>query len=191
MLKKILELVFDYKNINLVINTSQNYNKHNSEITQTQTRTKKKKNKKRIKNLKIYQKIYTETFYKIARKVGKNYVIKHYNPIIFGEENIPKNKEATVFVSNHRNIKDPLIMIALLKNPTHFAALQRMFEYNENMFGPVGKNIGTFFTTVLVHSMGCLPVARPTDENYQLINLQTFKYIDEYLKMGSSIGIFP
>ncbi len=144
-----------------------------------------------VKELKLYQKVYTELFYKLIRGVGKNQVIKTFKPIVLGEENIPTKKEATVFIGNHRDVKDPLITISFLKNPVHFAALKRMFEYNENIFGPVGKNIGTVATTLFVKSIGALPIARPNNENYIFTNLQTFKYIEDYLNANSSIAIYP
>lgn len=147
--------------------------------------------KDKLKSLTIYQKLGTEIMYKIVRNIGKGFVLKKYNPFIIGEENLPKEKGANVFIGNHRNIKDPLITMISLKNPTHFAALKRMFEYNENMFGTVGKNMGTLVTTLFVKSMGALPVARPTDTNYIMTNLQTFKYVEEYLENNSSFAIYP
>lgn len=145
----------------------------------------------RFKNLKLYQKVYTETVYKLCRNVSKKQVIKMFKPFVIGEENLPIIGGPNVFVGNHRNIKDPVITISLLENPTHFAALKRMFEYNENIFGPVGKNLGTYFTTWFVKSIGALPIARPNEENYMTINFQTFKYIEDYLNLNSSVAIYP
>lgn len=154
--------------------------------------TKKEKNKRKIKSLKMYQKFYTENFYKLIRVSAKIYSkVYDLNPLIIGEENIPKEKGPDVFVSNHRNIKDPLITMALLKHPTHFAALKRMFENNENIFGTVGNNLGTYATTFLVKSAGALPIARPEDTDYMITNLQTFKYINDYLAAGSATAIYP
>ncbi len=144
-----------------------------------------------LKNLTIYQKLGTEIMYRIVRNIGKGFVLKKYNPFIIGEENLPKEKGADVFIGNHRNIKDPLITIVSLKNPTHFAALKRMFEYHENMFGTVGKNMGTLVTTLFVKSIGALPIARSTDTDYVMTNLQTFKYVDEYLENKSAFAIYP
>lgn len=146
---------------------------------------------RKIKKLKLYKRLLTETTYVIVRNFSKNKVIRDLKPLIIGEENLPKLKGPNVYVSNHRNIKDPIITIACLKDPTHFAALKRMFEYNENMFGKVGKNIGTYATTLLVKSMGCLPIARPTDENYKKINVLTFRKIKEYIDNNSAIAIYP
>ena len=145
----------------------------------------------RFKNLKLYQKVYTENIYKLCRNVSKKQVIKMFKPLVIGEENLPIVGGPNVFVGNHRNIKDPVITISLLENPTHFAALKRMFEYNENIFGPVGKNLGTYFTTWFVKSIGALPIARPNEENYMTINFQTFKYIEDYLNLNSSVAIYP
>lgn len=147
--------------------------------------------KRKIKKLKIYKKMFTETVYTLLRNCGKEKVVKKFNPIVIGEENLPKLKGPNLFVSNHRNIKDPLITIAILENPTHFAALKRMFDYKENMFGHVGKNCGTYATTLLVKSMGCLPIARPTDDNYMKINMDSFKKIKEYLADDTSVAIYP
>lgn len=181
--EKIHRIPFDYKSMVSIVYST---NSLRGENVQTQ----EKKNVK-IKKLKVYQRIYTEAFYRIVRTFGKGYVMKRYNPIILGEENLPKEKGANVFVGNHRNVKDPIITIALLENPTHFVALKRMFNYNENIFGKVGKNLGTVFTTFFVHSIGALPIARPTDENYRMVNLQTFRYIAEYLKEKSAVAIYP
>lgn len=145
----------------------------------------------KFKNLKIYQKICTESVYKLVRNVGKNKALKIFKPLVIGEENLPITKGPNVFVGNHRNIKDPVITISLLENPTHFAALKRMFEYNENIFGKVGNNLGTYITTWFVKSIGALPIARPNEENYMAVNFQTFKYIEDYLKLNSSVAIYP
>lgn len=145
----------------------------------------------RVKKLNVLKKVFTELFYKLAQGFVKKYIMRYYNPIVLGIENIPNKKGADVYICNHRDIKDPLVMIALSKNPIHFAALKRMFEYRENMFGTVGRNMGTFFTTVFVKFVGALPIARSTDKDYMYTNLQTFEYINGYLKCNSSIGIYP
>ena len=181
--KNVLRIPFQLESINNILNC---------DICEQKNRnSKRKKQKNKIKNLKIYQRICTESFYKIARVIAKPFILKSFHPIILGEENLPLEKGADVFVSNHRNIMDPLITISIQKNPTHFAALKRMFEYNENFFGPVGKNFGTFITTFFVKSMGALPIARPGDEHYRLTNLQTFQYIHDYLENDSAIAIYP
>ena len=135
--------------------------------------------------------MFTENMYVLLRTFSKKKVINSLKPLVIGQENLPDFKGPNIFVSNHRNIKDPIITIAFLKNPTHFAALKRMFDNNENMFGKVGKNIGTYATTIFVKSMGCLPIARPTDENYRTINISTFTKIKEYLSMNSAVAIYP
>ena len=147
--------------------------------------------KTKIRKIKIYEKMFTENMYVLLRTFSKKKVINSLKPLVIGQENLPDFKGPNIFVSNHRNIKDPIITIAFLKNPTHFAALKRMFDNNENMFGKVGKNIGTYATTIFVKSMGCLPIARPTDENYRTINISTFTKIKEYLSMNSAVAIYP
>ncbi len=161
-------------------------------LTKEKNKKRKLNNRKReIKNLKLYQKWSSELFYKLIRTAGKRKIIKLFKPLIIGKDNLPKEKGPNVFVGNHRNIKDPIITVALLKNPTHFAALKRMFEYNENFFGKVGKNFGTVVTTLFVKSMGALPIARPHEDDYRLVNLQTFKYFMEYLHYNSAVAIYP
>ncbi len=147
--------------------------------------------KRKISKLKIYKKALTEKTYKLLRVCSKHKIIKAFKPLVIGEDNLPKLKGPNMFVGNHRNIKDPLIVISLLKNPTHFAALKRMFEYKDNLFGKVGKNVGTIATTLFVKSMGALPIARPTDENYRKVNLKTFRDIMDYLATDSSVTIYP
>lgn len=150
-----------------------------------------KSGKRKISKLKIYKKALTETTYRLLRTCSKHKIIKEFKPLVIGEDNLPKFKGPNMFVGNHRNIKDPLIIISLLKNPTHFAALKRMFEYNDNLFGKVGKNLGTVATTWFVKSMGALPIARPTDEDYRKVNLKTFRDIMDYLDSDSSVTIYP
>ena len=150
-----------------------------------------KTTKSRFKDLTVFRKAYTELVYKIARNGSIPATMATFKPLVIGEENLPVVPGPNVFVGNHRNIKDPVITIAYLKNPTHFAALKRMFEYNENIFGPVGKNIGTVATTLFVKSIGALPIARPNEDNYMSINFQTFKYMEDYLKKNSSVAIYP
>lgn len=149
------------------------------------------KQKKRIRKIKIYEKMFTENTYVLLRTFSKKKIISKLKPLVIGQENIPSMKGPNIYVSNHRNIKDPIITIAFLKNPTHFAALKRMFDNNENMFGKVGKNIGTYATTIFVKSMGCLPIARPTDQNYKTINISTLAKMKEYLSMNSAVAIYP
>ena len=180
-------------NKDIILSYIKKYDKEYSNLKKENTKTKQNTNhkSKKIKNLKIYNKFATESFYKLVRFCGKGFVLKIFNPLVIGQENLPDKKGKNLFVGNHRNIKDPLITIALLKNPTHFAALKRMFDYNENIFGKVGKNPGTLVTTLFVKSMGALPIARPSDENYMRTNFQTFKYIEEYLSLDSSVAIYP
>ncbi len=162
-----------------------------SEINDLLENCGKKIKTNKIKRIKFYEKAFTENTYVLLRTFSKKKIISKLKPLVIGQENIPSMKGPNIYVSNHRNIKDPIITIAFLKNPTHFAALKRMFDNNENMFGKVGKNIGTYATTIFVKSMGCLPIARPTDENYRTINISTFAKIKEYLSMDSSVAIYP
>ena len=150
-----------------------------------------KPNKRKISKLKIYKKALTETTYRLLRVCSKHKIVKEFKPLVIGEDNLPQFKGPNMFVGNHRNIKDPLIVISLLRNPTHFAALKRMFEYKDNLFGKVGKNLGTVATTLFVKSMGALPIARPTDEDYRKVNLKTFRDIMDYLAHDSSVTIYP
>lgn len=151
-----------------------------------------KHSKMKIKDLSPHQRIYTEFLYKLLRTIGKNKVIRTYRPVILGKENIPTKKGSYVFVGNHRKSADILVTIAILKNPIHFAALKRLFEYKDNIWGgTVGKNVGTISTALLAKAIGALPIARATDNDYMLTNLQTFKYIDDYLKAKSSVMIYP
>lgn len=152
---------------------------------------KPKQRKQKIKGLILYNKLFTELFYVLARNMTKRKIIKTFNPLVIGKENLPKEKGANIFVGNHRNVKDPLIAIAMLKNPVHFAALKRMFENGENIFGIVGKNAGTIATTFFVKAIGALPIARSSDKNYRLINLQTFSYFKDYLELNSGIVFYP
>lgn len=147
--------------------------------------------KKKYRNIKIYEKAFTEAFYVLVRSAGKNYFIKKFDPIISGIDNIPNDNRPIIYVGNHRNNFDPLIATLYIKDPTHWAALLRLFEAKENLFGRNDIYILRKLSSMLVKSMGSIPIARSTDENYKKINISSLSKIDEYIKLGSSIGFYP
>lgn len=151
----------------------------------------KKKSKNKYGNVKVYEKIYTESFYVLVRTVFKNLFVKKFKPIVCGLENIPDDKRAVVYVGNHRNDLDPLIVTLFAKNPTHWAALLRLFQAKENLFGrddiAVLRNLSAF----LIKSMGSIPIARKTDDNYSDININSLLKIESYIKLNSCIGFYP
>lgn len=152
---------------------------------------KKKKVKNTYKNVKRAEYIFTETFYKIIRFLGKRFFLIKYKPIVYGKELIPCDKRAVVFVGNHRNNLDPLIATLFLKKPVHWAALLRLFEAKENLFGRDDIWLYRKLSSCIIKWMGAFPIARPEDTNYRNINVLSLLKMEEYINHGSSIGFFP
>lgn len=154
------------------------------------SKCKKNKNKK-YGNVKIYEKIYTESFYVLVRTISKKFFIRKFKPIVCGLENIPDDKRSIVYVGNHRQDFDPLIVTLFAKNPTHWAALLRLFQAKENLFGRDDIAILRKLSAFLIKSMGSIPIARKTDDNYSEININSLLKIESYIKLNSCIGFYP
>lgn len=114
-----------------------------------------------------------------------------YKPIVHGKELIPCDKRAVVFVGNHRNNLDPLIATLFLKRPVHWAALLRLFEARENLFGRDDIWLYRKLSSYIIKWTGAFPIARPADADFKKINVSSLLKMDEYIKHGSSIGFFP
>lgn len=151
----------------------------------------KNKKLKRYVNVKFYERAFTEGLYVLVRNVSKHILVNKFKPIVCGLENVPDDKRAVIYTGNHRNNLDPLISTLFIDEPTHWAALLRLFEAKENLFGRNDIYMLRKLSSMLIKSIGCVPIARSTDENYQRVNLKTMLKIDEYIKMGSSIGFYP
>lgn len=165
-------------------------NKTLSSIIEKDSKRKIKQIKKCM-NIKAHEKFFTESFYVLTRNLFKHIFINKFKPIVCGLENVPNDKRAVVYTANHRNNFDPLLATLFIDKPTHWAALLRLFEAKENLFGRNDIYLLRKLSSLLIKSMGCVPIARETDENYQKTNLKTMMMIDEYIKLGSSIGFYP
>lgn len=146
---------------------------------------------KKYNHIKFFERLFTEMVYVLVRTIGRKHFIHKFNPLVRGMENIPKDKRAVIFAGNHRNNFDPLIATLFIDKPTHWAALLRLFQAKENLFGRNDRYILRKLSAMLIKAMGSIPIARETDDNYQQINLKSLLKIDEYIKLGSSIGFFP
>ena len=152
---------------------------------------KKNKVKNNYKNVKRTEYVFTETFYRIIRFLGRRFFLIKYKPIVRGKELIPCDKRAVVFVGNHRNNLDPLIATLFLKKPVHWAALLRLFEAKENLFGRDDIWLLRKLSSCIIKWMGAFPIARPEDTDFRKINVLSLLKMDEYIKHNSSIGFFP
>ena len=157
----------------------------------TLSRDKKNRAKNKYKYVKRKEYILTESFYKIIRFVSKNFLLIKYKPIVHGKELIPCDKRAVVFVGNHRNNLDPLIATLFIKRPVHWAALLRLFEAKENLFGRNDIWLYRKLSSCIIKWIGAFPIARPEDTNYRNINVLSLFKMEEYINHGSSIGFFP
>lgn len=108
-----------------------------------------------------------------------------------GTDNIKTDKRGKIFIGNHMNKIDPVVMALAIENPVHWAALQRMFQRKENIFNLSKNPIQCCLSAVFISILGAIPIARTTDKDYQKINLKAIKDITQYLCLGGSIGIFP
>lgn len=130
-------------------------------------------------------------FYRIVRIIGKPIVLTLYRPIICGKERIPRER-SVAFVGNHRTKSDPIIMIAIIKQIIHWAALQRLLNGGEDLFSSSKKHWKCKMSAWFLKAMGVVPIARPEYPDYQNTNLNTIKFLTRQLKeKQSSVGFFP
>lgn len=155
------------------------------------SKLKKRLKKKKYDIVTPYERFFTECFYIFVRTCFKNLFIKKFQTIICGLENIPNDKRAVIFAGNHRHNLDPLIVTLFVKKPTHWAALLRLFQAKENLFGRNDIPILRKLSAILIKAIGSVPIARQTDENYSEINLNSLLKLENYIKLGSSIGFYP
>ena len=131
-----------------------------------------------------------EIFQRITISILGRYFIKKYKAIVIGQENIP-NRGAVVFVGNHRDNLDPIIISIVSGREIHWAALLRLFQGKESLFNESAskKEMNLFSTFITL--MGALPIARPSDERYQEINMATINELTELLIHDRAVGFFP
>ena len=165
------------------------YNKDKNVVFQSINTNKYNKNKIKFNKVFLY-KLFTETSQNLVKGVGKYYFVKHYEPIVIGEDKIPNN-EGIAFVCNHRTKMDPVLISIYAKKSIHWAALLRMFQGKEDLFSGTKGKLKCYLSAGFIAAMGAKPIARKTDENFEQINLKTINELTELLEMDSAIGCFP
>lgn len=126
----------------------------------------------------------TETIYSTVRSIALPVANVVFKPIIFGTEHIPQN-EPIVFAPNHRKTKDAFVVVLGCDIPTHWVALKRFFDKEDSLFNNSKNPILCHLTSLLLNGMGAIPVDRGGDTTISK------EIVNEYLKLGSSVGIFP
>ena len=130
-------------------------------------------------------------FYRIVRGAGRPIVLALYRPIICGKTRIPRER-SVAFVGNHRTKSDPIIMIAVIQQVIHWAALQRLLDGGEDLFSSSKRRWKCKLSAWFLKAMGVVPIARPEYSDYQKTNLNTIKFLTQQLKeKQSSVGFFP
>lgn len=135
-------------------------------------------------NIKLYSsKILTEFSYTLITSGAWQVVSRLYRPIILNSEKVPKSK--VVLAPNHRKTLDPFFIATVVSQPVHWAALKRFFTGEDSIFNNSKNPILCKITQLTFKGMGLVPIDRGGD------NTESIKMLNEYLKMQSSIGIFP
>ncbi|NLM63534.1 MAG: 1-acyl-sn-glycerol-3-phosphate acyltransferase [Mollicutes bacterium] len=134
----------------------------------------------------------TETTYKLVTTVGGPFVKIAYNPLYLNLKNIPKDGDSIIFAPNHRKTVDPFVIVAAVDIPIHWAALKRFFDAEDSLFNNSKNPILCQITSKLLYGIGALPIERKDrSDDYFKCNISTIKQMISYLKMKSSVGIFP
>lgn len=143
-----------------------------------------RKNKKDIKDAVI------DVFQYMIKSIGKWYFLAKFKPIVYGRENIPRGS-GVIFIGNHRNNLDPILISILGKSSIRWAALLRLFQGKEDLFNADSGWLRRKLFARFITTMGALPIARPEDENYREINLKTIAYLMKILMGKGKVGFFP
>lgn len=135
----------------------------------------------RRKPVKIF---YTELIYRSLRLIAKPIVRRVLRPIILNVENIPEH--GPIIISpNHRATLDPFVVSCAMNTPIHWLALKRFFTGEDSIFNNSKNPILCWLTRRMFVHIGAVPFDRNGS------NLSSIKQLNQYLSMGSSIGIFP
>lgn len=126
----------------------------------------------------------TEMTYRAIRGLAKPVAENIFKPLVLGSEKVPTSGPI-VFAPNHRKTLDSFIVVLISSTPTHWGALKRFFDKEDSFFNNSKNPILCHLTSMLLKGMGAHPVDREGD------NSETLKNFNEYLRLGSSIGIFP
>ncbi len=138
------------------------------------------------------KKFLTENIYRLVKIPVKPCVISKYKPIILNKELVP-DKESIVFAPNHRQTNDAFLMFSSIDKPVHWMALKRFFTGEDSIFNNNKNPILCKMTALVFNGIGAVPIIRDQDiDKYpNQDNSISLKEFDMYLKLKSSIGIFP
>lgn len=143
-----------------------------------------RKKKRTLKN------VTSDFFQYIVKVFGGWYFQIKYKPIVIGQKRIPE-KGGIIFVGNHRDKIDPVFVSIYAKKSIHWAALLRMFQGKEDLFNLNAHKWKRWFSAWFIKAMGALPIARPTDDNYEVINQNTINQLTAILQQNGVVGFFP
>ncbi len=136
------------------------------------------------------RKILTEANYSLVKLIGTPILNSKIKPIVKGNENILKTG-SVAFVGSHRNKLDPALVTTTQNRKLHWGALLRMFQGKENLFSEGKHPIPCYLSAAFITSVGAVPIARKTDENYMNINLKSIEMLGQMLKWDGAVGLFP
>ena len=123
--------------------------------------------KKILKKIKKIGK--TKFMYKLVRFLSKVVLKLFYKFEVYGKENFIKG--AAVVTSNHVSFFDPSVLVSAIEEEVHFLAKDTLFKV------PVFNKI--------IKSLNAHPIS------FSSSNIQTFKIVNELLRKGKKIVIFP
>lgn len=128
----------------------------------------------------------TENIYQVGRILATPILEKIYNPIILNRSLVPNDSSrGVVYAPNHRTTVDPFSIIIALNDPVHWVALKRFFDAEDSIFNN-NKNLALcYLTKYLFTYMGFVPIDRNSN------NFESLKLMNQYLKDGRNLGIFP
>lgn len=98
-------------------------------------------------------------------------VLLIYRPAVYGSKKNLRTKGGVIFIANHRNLMDPVLLAVTIPRAVHFMAKKELFD----------SKIGNwFFRSLLV-----FPVNRKTAD------FKSLKQALTLLEQGKAFGIFP
>lgn len=132
----------------------------------------------------------SEKFYHLLKTTVAPIILKKFDPIILGKENIYNDSCSVVYAPNHRSTLDPLIITSFLNVSIHWAALKRFFDGKDSIFNNSKNKILCDLTSYSFKKLEFFPIERQKD-NANRNNIVAIKDMNGFLKAGASIGIFP
>ncbi len=113
-----------------------------------------------------------------------------FRPIVLHSENIIREKrEGIIYVPNHRNTLDPLIIESVFTEHIHWAALMRFFKGEDSIFGNNKNPVLRTITKNIFYRLEYFPIERKCD-NPNANNMESLRRMNLFLKNGYKVGIF-